>query len=664
MSRRRPTPRGSTTIATAAVSAGHGGALALSVAVVFVVALPLAVNPWGFQQRLPVAWLVVLVLVPLGLAAAIRAEGAVVVARPLRWWLALLVIFAAATIVSVAPLNALIGSPARRLGLIGWVAIALACWWGVHLGRRPGALDAVTRAVVAGSIPVSAIGLIERGERFFSFGSGLDLVRSASTLKNAAFLGAYLCLVIPIALRMASGRHVPKPWRVVAGVAAVTAIVTLAFSQTRAAWLGTLAGVVVLVVGRSERGTDTGDAPGRARFSGRRPTIVVLGAIGLLAVIALTAPVRDRALSVASVGAGSNRARTLLWVRGLVAIGDRPVLGYGPDATLLAYPHVIDARFEREVTRQTLPDRAHTLLLDLTLWGGIPALVAGVGLLLSTARSARPSSLGWMGRGIAAALIAYLVQLGFSFSLADLDALPWLLAGLLLAPLATTVRLPGGFARGVAGLAVVAALAGGLWQVRDVIADRQLRAGADADRAGHVDAAEHSFKAATETASERAQYWQAYGRFERFVAEAANDRTRFERSLAAHRRALQLVPGDTSYGLDEADTLLSMGEAGLADIAPAEASIRSVLKHDPHSARALFALGVALGDQQHFDEARAAWTTAHELVASWSSAPARNLARLADRQGDIGTAQRWFQTVQTIEGNDREATAYLATHPA
>ena len=106
-----------------------------------------------------------------------------------------------------------------------------------------------------------------------------------------------------------------------------------------------------------------------------------------------------------------------------------------------------------------------------------------------------------------------------------------------------------------------------------------------------------------------------------------------------------------------------MGEAGMADIASAAASIRAVLKHDPHSARALFALGVALADLQQFDEARSSWTAAHELVASWSSAPARNLARLADRQGDVATARQWFQTVQTIEGNDSEATVYVATHP-
>ena len=153
----------------------------------------------------------------------------------------------------------------------------------------------------------------------------------------------------------------------------------------------------------------------------------------IVAIVAV-APLRDRALSVTVLGQGSARARTLLWERAVPTIAHRPLLGYGPDATVLAYPRYLNDTFERDVTRQTLPDRAHNLVLDLGIWGGLPAIVLGAVLVVSVFRRARPVGLGPAGWGIAAGMLAYLVQLGFSFPLADLDALVWLLVGVLVAP--------------------------------------------------------------------------------------------------------------------------------------------------------------------------------------------------------------------------------------
>ena len=134
--------------------------------------------------------------------------------------------------------------------------------------------------------------------------------------------------------------------------------------------------------------------------------------------------------------------------------------------------------------------RPHTLALDLALWGGIPALAAGAALIVSIVRRGRPSALGVAGWGIAAGLAAYLVQLGFSFPLADLDALVWLFAGLLVAPSARRIGLPTGFTRGVVGTAIAAAVAGAVWQGRDVVADRRLRVAVEADARGDTTAAD------------------------------------------------------------------------------------------------------------------------------------------------------------------------------
>ena len=130
---------------------------------------------------------------------------------------------------------------------------------------------------------------------------------------------------------------------------------------------------------------------------------------------------------------------------------------------------------------------------------------------------------------------------------------------------------------------------------------------------------------------------------------------------------LRLVPGDTSYELDRIDAELSTAELSGAEPAAGPSSaviddLRSVLAHDPHSARAWFTLGVAQADADMLDDARSSWLTADDL-AGWAAGPARNLARLADRQGDQAEARRRFAQVLATEGSDAEASAWLQAHP-
>ena len=72
---------------------------------------------------------------------------------------------------------------------------------------------------------------------------------------------------------------------------------------------------------------------------------------------------------------------------------------------------------------------------------------------------------------------------------------------------------------------------------------------------------------------------------------------------------------------------------------------------------------MAQADAGLLDAASASWERAHGPSVV-PSGPARNLARLADKGGDVATTRRGYSRGLAIEGSDAEAGAWLTTHPA
>lgn len=160
-----------------------------------------------------------------------------------------------------------------------------------------------------------------------------------------------------------------------------------------------------------------------------RGVVVSVATILLLAAGLLT--IGPSAAPTLGIHRGTAHGRVVLWGRSLDLISQRPILGWGPDTFAVAIPHAADAEFQQVVGRTVLPDRAHNAVLDTAASGGLLTAAAWLTLRCPGHRG-RPSCVAHTDGGrVARCVIAYLAQLSVSFSVADLDVVFWLLAGLL-----------------------------------------------------------------------------------------------------------------------------------------------------------------------------------------------------------------------------------------
>src|SRR5690606_23151568 len=133
--------------------------------------------------------------------------------------------------------------------------------------------------------------------------------------------------------------------------------------------------------------------------------------------------------------APGGRGRIDEWRVATRVIADHPVLGVGPEGYRIAFAGGVDDGYEVAHGRDPQPDRAHSGPLDVTLAGGVPALLAwGAGAALVVRAAWRALRRGPpLVAGLAAALVAHLVGQLTLFPLAEVEPVAWLLAGLVLA---------------------------------------------------------------------------------------------------------------------------------------------------------------------------------------------------------------------------------------
>jgi O-antigen ligase/cytochrome c-type biogenesis protein CcmH/NrfG len=607
-----------------------------------------ALDPWGLEQHLPLAVLILIVASLVGLGGAF-GNGSIVMHRALWPFAGLLGWLALASARGITPFASLIGAPSRLLGLIGWVTFAGCFVLGLQLGNNGGTRRAIERALILGSLPIAVFALVERGAGFFTVGSGNDLVRSQSTLRNPVFLGAYLVLALPVAATWALDRAQIRWQRFVAAFAVLIDVAALLATQSRGPWLGGVVSSIVVLV-----------AALRSRSAHVRSAAIVLGLLAVSAV--LVSPLRDRALSIGRTDSGSNAIRVQLYSRGLDLVSKRPVFGYGPDATATALPRVLNDEFELKVGRQFEPDRIHNVELDVAVWGGLPAMLLYLGVVIT---------IGWrswkrradLSVGLAAGSLGYFVQMQVSFPLADIDAVAWLLAGVLLASDGRIVQVASPISKGLRTALFAAALAGGFWQARVVGADHLLGQAVRSETAGRSADAVHLYQRAAEQAPERAQTWQALARFG-LRAAARGDTSYLEASATAIQRALRLIPNEPSYLVDDLDARRQLGTLRQDDHALVAAldDALALTRSDPSSASVWLATGSLEATLHHKREAVAAWERS-AFLAPWAIGPRLNLGSAAAGSGDIANAAKWFREVLALQPDEQTASAFLASHP-
>jgi putative inorganic carbon (HCO3(-)) transporter len=405
-----------------------------------VVVVPLVVTPWGQDaySRPKVMILYSLVGIMLGgwliLRASSRRQWNPSTPELALWAFVLVALISSWT--TVNPRLTFFGGPGRYEGLLTLLGYVALYFVGVHFFGSKRGVHRLVRLAAIVALPVAAYGVVQLfipplfyGEAFTrEWYGGLGILRVPSTVGGPVVFGGYLASVIPLLLVLAitSGGVARAVW--LSG--SCVAIVALALTLTRGAWLAAVLGVIVVAVG-----------VGRLEWR-RQLTVsacilaaVVLAAAVLITVVATPGTIGTRVATTVATQSGSVGSRLFIWQRTVDLIRARPLLGWGIETLREIFPYERTSLVRYFGLRPVIIDRAHNDTLQMAVSVGVPGaaayvavwllvIIVGVRLWRREAGADRLLAAGWLG-----ALTGYLVQAQFSFSSVAFTPIIWLLAG-------------------------------------------------------------------------------------------------------------------------------------------------------------------------------------------------------------------------------------------
>ena len=299
------------------------------------------------------------------------------------------IIVSISTLFGVAPVASLFGSLYNQTGLITQL-----CYFVVFLGLVVGigadrkrferALWAmgITGAAVAAYTCLQFFGLDPYlPQSFYTMSSaGGPVVRAIGTLGHSNGLGNFLLYTTPICAALALGAKGESRWLMIA--ATILSAAAVAFSGTRGAWLGLVAGGITFAVLMLK---------GRFNSLLKRPrrlilqaAIVFIAALVLILIISSNPASRGiitRTKSVATerfTGSG----RTLLWRDSVRMVPDFALVGTGPEGfrkAFLAYKSKELARHAPQINNES----SHNAYLDAAISYGLLGAIAYAAMIAS-----------------------------------------------------------------------------------------------------------------------------------------------------------------------------------------------------------------------------------------------------------------------------------------
>jgi len=394
--------------------------------------------------------------------------------------------------------------------------------------------------------------------------------RVFSTFGNPDFLGAWLALLLPLALGLS-----PVTRRFIA----VPVMAVLWLTGSRGAMLGALAGGTMwLSLSRSWR---TVFSPG-----GRSKLLEVAAAVGVL----LAAAGASRMLT-------RRTDRLMLWAGTARMIRTAPVTGWGVGRFASEfYAYAPPAFAARMTADNTFAEHPHSEYLHVAVEAGLPGLGMFVWLLtaiLATgiARARRGDPLAAAAVGSLAAILVH-IAVDRNFRLASTGIPFWLLAGALVSS-APSPKVPGTFfnrsltfAAGAAGLALAALL------LRPLLASYRVEGQTDFLK----QAAE--FSSAQLEAEKNARAGDP--QFQIALGNAYAKEGKFPKAVTSFAEALRLDPRSTAAANNLGNSWFMM-----SNFDQAIAAYRKVLALDPPNKDARFNLAFALFHQRKIKDALA-----------------------------------------------------------
>ena len=323
---------------------------------------------------------------------------------------------------------AIFGTYDRWEGLITIATYALVFWLGVQLLSGEADARGLTWSLLVSGYVIAAVAILQStfgilGGGYFHTANNLNIIRPDVTLANPDFLGIFLAMLLPVAFaKLVSPR--PMATRVLAANLVVVLSFGLLATFTRAAWIGAIVGIVVVLVLR------------RGRFHVWplviSASILVVGFATLVGIAAARPSsggsgfgpaLFARIVSITDLKSGTQNERIATWGDTLPLIASRPIVGYGPDTFGLIYP-----QFERTNQNFVLWDKPHQDALGVAASQGVIGLLAYIWILVAFVRAF------WKGRfqrgavALFAGWVAYMVAIQFDFSWIPTSIPFWLFA--------------------------------------------------------------------------------------------------------------------------------------------------------------------------------------------------------------------------------------------
>lgn len=504
----------------------------MGAALVALAALPLVVTPLADPYQ-PIRTLVAVLAAGLLVISGVRREGGRArVARILGLVLGIWVLGAA---VLNGPASAVYGVHGRYQGLVSGAMLLVCGAAGLSLRGRD--MRTFARGLVIVAAFVSATVILQAA-------LGSDPV---AWMNNRVVTGGWLSVAAGVGaawVAITSGRT-----RTAAVGSLALVMLALGLVASRGAWLAAGAGLLVVVL------TFGGSRGSMLRFAA--PAMLALTIIGAI----MGGPQAISKLDPSGLTAGSAMSRSQIWSGTLAMIAEHPLTGVGPGRFLYGFPGFQPVAHAVTESVDTRPDQAHSWPLQLSAESGVPAGIAVVALSVLALTAVRRRDTRRDGAALLAlgGFSAYVVQAIFSVPAVEVDALGWLLGGVLISRGARMAEdIPAGAIRHrlvpliLSGSVVVASV---IFMVADSSHVQAVRAFS----VGDFTAAERSSRLAIELNPLVDVYRVAYADAAIFEPEPDRRQRAAERALPVVREGLRLEPASFDLALAAARLTAASG---------------------------------------------------------------------------------------------------------
>ncbi|MCL2680541.1 MAG: O-antigen ligase family protein [Coriobacteriia bacterium] len=360
-----------------------------------------------------------------------------------------LIWIAITTMTSISPATAFLGKYRRYDGAWSYILYALLFFLTMQYATTLPRVRQLAQTLSWSSFIVAGYGLLQAlGADPLQWGQlPFEQNRSFSTFGNPDLLAGFLAFSIFINLGLIFSEQNPK-WRrwywfvlLLNSIVAITAF-------ARSLWVAFFVTIIVFAL-----------LMWRQKAKGVKEDWLFAGGVaaGVTAFIAASLTRTDgvmnfwvRVQSIFEFDQGSALTRFQIWDAAMLAIAERPILGYGLDTFRLIFRRFSPPEYSQAAGFRSVADNVHNFPLQLATGIGIVGVILFYAILFWVAFLAIRNCLkltkkGQPGRvlfiGIVCACVAYCVHLFFGLSLPGATFLLWIFMAVLMVPVSQTITV-------------------------------------------------------------------------------------------------------------------------------------------------------------------------------------------------------------------------------